>query len=314
MSNAIEVTNVSHSYGSKKVLEDISLSIPSGNVVAILGENGAGKTTLVKSLLGLIRPNKGSIKVLGLDPRTDSLPLKKIVGFVPDQPAVPSWMTVSQAGWYASGFYAEGFGSRYETIANGFGLSGSDKFKNLSKGLKAKVSLSLALAMDPQLLVLDEPTSGLDLVVRKTFLEEMVDRAADGKTVWINSHQVSEVERIADWIVVIQNGQVKTIGSLEDHKNNHQLVTINVSDPVLPIPEVFRNGNTISAERSGRQWQLLVKNFEPSSAELASNSSDFSIQSAVRPSLEELYLSYSSSVQTADSESNNVQNHTPQLA
>ncbi len=144
--------------------------------------------------------------------------LRRRVGYVADQPGLYEWMTVADAGWYASGFYEAGFIERFAQLAGDFQLPMETKIRDLSKGMRAKVALSLAMAFDPKLLILDEPTSGLDPLVRRTFLESMVDRAAAGQTVFLSSHQIQEVERVADYVAILHEGKLQVVSNLDDLK------------------------------------------------------------------------------------------------
>ncbi len=123
-------------------------------------------------------------------------------------------MRVDEIGWFASSFYPEGFVDRYRESVQRYDLPLDRKIKNLSKGQRAKVALSLSTAHDPELLILDEPTSGLDPLVRREFMESMVERAANGQTVLLSSHQISEVERVADYIAIMHKGKVQIAAPL----------------------------------------------------------------------------------------------------
>ena len=151
--------------------------------------------------------------MLGLDPARHGLDIRRRVGYVPEQPALYDWMTVAEIGWFAAGFHPDArtgvaaYQTRYAELIEGYALPPRRKIKQLSKGMRAKVSLSLALAADPQLLVLDEPTSGLDAMVRREFLESMVDLASNGRTVLLSSHQIAEVERVASHVALLHQGR-----------------------------------------------------------------------------------------------------------
>ena len=165
-------------------------------------------------LLGLLQPNSGRLDVLGLDPTRKGLDVRRRVGYVPEVPVLYDWMTVSEIGWFAAGFHLDSDAStstyqfRYNELIRDFELPVRKKIKTLSKGMRAKVSLSLALASDPRLLILDEPTSGLDVLVRRDFLESMVDLAGAGRTVLLSSHQIGEVERVASHIAIMHRGKI----------------------------------------------------------------------------------------------------------
>ena len=185
MNSIIRLNQVTRRFGKTVALNNVTLEVPRGCVFALLGENGAGKTTAIRGMLGLDRPNRGTIEVLGMDPAEDSVEIRRQIGYVADEPALYDWMKVSQMGWFASGFYPRGFEDEFHRLALEFELPLNRKIKQLSKGGRAKVALALALAHKPDLLILDEPTSGLDTLVRRKFLESMVRRGCRG------SHGVS---------------------------------------------------------------------------------------------------------------------------
>ena len=215
----IQFDDVSRSFGKQVALDHVSYDVPQGVVFALLGENGAGKTTSIKSILGMCEPGSGQVQVLGMHPTLHSYDIRRQVGYVPEQASLYDWMTVKEAGWFAAGFYASGYEAEFNHLAGSFGLPPDQKIKNLSKGMKAKVVLSLAMAHKPPLLILDEPTSGLDTLVRREFLESMVDMTASGQTVYLSSHQIPEVERVADIVAIMKHGKlllVEELASLKD--------------------------------------------------------------------------------------------------
>ncbi|MEX0613049.1 MAG: ATP-binding cassette domain-containing protein, partial [Pirellulales bacterium] len=209
--SAIELANVTKRYGGTTALESFTLEVPSGVVFALLGENGAGKTTAIRLMLGLTEATGGEVRVLGLDSRHDGLAIRRRVGYLPERPTLYEWMTVAEIGWFTAGFYGEGFEHGYRTLVAGFHVPMDRKLSQLSKGMRAKVALSLAMAHRPELLLLDEPTSGLDTLVRREFLESMVDIAAEGRTVLLSSHQIGEVERVAEIVAIMHAGRLLAV-------------------------------------------------------------------------------------------------------
>ena len=194
MEPVIRLSAVTKRYVTQRALDGVSFEVPPGVVFALLGENGAGKTTSIRVALGLTEPDAGQATVLGLSSRQQGLEIRRRVGYVSERPALYDWMSVDEIGWFTAGFYPEGFAARYRELVAAFQLAPHQQLKTLSKGMRAKVSLALALGHDPELLILDEPTSGLDAIVRREFLESMVDRAAQGKTVFLSSHQPQRLD------------------------------------------------------------------------------------------------------------------------
>ena len=202
MNETFALTNVTKTYGSHRALDGVTLSGKPGQVVALLGENGAGKTTALRILLGLLEPDSGDATVLGMSSRTYGEEIRKRVGYVSEKPVLYEWMKVSEIGWFAAGFYPPGFLTHYEKLVKEFDLPLDRKIKQLSKGMKAKVALALALAHQPDVLILDEPTSGLDPLVRYEFLESIVELASENRTVILTTWPASSKTACVKSVVV----------------------------------------------------------------------------------------------------------------
>ena len=260
MNPVIRFTGVSKRFGHVVALEDVSLQIQPGTVCALLGANGAGKSTSIRLMLGFETPDKGDMEVMQMNPRTHALEIRGRVGYVSDAPPLYDWMTVQEIGWFAAGFYPTGYQEEYDKLTKRFDLVGSQKIKGLSKGTRAKVALSLAMAHRPPLLIMDEPTSGLDPLVRREFLESMIDVAAEGRSVLLSSHQVGEVERVADDVIVLMNGRVVAHERLEDLKKS-------VTEVVLSLPSVSAvppamPGNIVAHVPFGHEHVWLVRDLD----------------------------------------------------
>ena len=297
MDSVIRLENVTKRYGAQVALDRVSLDVPSGVVCALLGENGAGKTTAIRILLGLTHCDEGSAHVLGLDSARDGQRVRSQVGYVPERPTLYEWMTVSEIGWFTAGFYGSGFLERYVRLADDYQLPPKRKIKSLSKGMRAKVSLALALAHEPALLILDEPTSGLDTLVRREFLEGMVDIAAAGRTVFLSSHQIGEVERVADIVAIMRAGKLLAVERLEDLKDQIRELTITLADNAAAPP---LGGRILHERRHRQQLQLLVRGL--GETELTGLRAHGSVRElGIRtPSLEEIFVAYLESADAAD--------------
>lgn len=290
MTSVCDFRHVTKRFGDAFALRDVSFSVKPGQVVALLGENGAGKTTAIRILLGLLNADDGEARVLQLNSRKFGDEIRRRIGYVPDRPALYDWMTVDEAGWFAAGFCPLGTFERFLQLARKFDLPGNRPIKALSKGMQAKVSLSLALAHEPDLLILDEPTSGLDPLVRREFLESMVDIAATGRTVFLSSHQIAEVERVADTVLVLRHGRLVLNERLESLKSRVKQVqvtldAVDTAPPPLPDP-----AHLLASESFERRWQLLVRDFGDAQQEiLRSLPGVLDVQSRT-PSLEEIFV------------------------
>ncbi len=300
MQPVIKLTGVTKRYGAQRALDHVSFEVQSGVVFALLGENGAGKTTAIRVLLGLADADEGSSSVLGLDSRREGQAVRSRVGYVAERPTLYEWMTVSEIGWFTAGFYGSGFFQRYLRLATGYQLPHERKIKSLSKGMRAKVSLALALAHEPELLVLDEPTSGLDTLVRREFLEGMVDIAAAGRTVLLSSHQIGEVERVADMIAILRAGKLLLVEPLEVLKDEIRELNVTLAEDSSRLPSI--GGTILHSRRHRHQWQLLVRGLGDGEIE-ALRAQSWVRELGIRtPSLEEIFVAYLKAADRAGTE------------
>jgi len=290
MPPVIQVSGLTKRYRSQMALDHVSFEVPEGVVFALLGENGAGKSTAIKTLLGLVPPDSGEVRVLGLDARTDGLEIRKRVGYVPERPTLYEWMTVAEIGWFVAGLYNDRYLAEYLRLVRHYELPENRKISALSKGTRAKVSLALALASQPPLLVLDEPTSGLDTLVRREFMESMVDLAAEGQTVLLSSHQIGEVERVADIVAILKEGKLLVLERLDQLRAQIKEITLTLYESTLAPPEI--RGEVLRERRRGRQWQVLARH---TSDDQLRDLRDHPAVEAVEtraPNLEEIFVAY----------------------
>jgi ABC-2 type transport system ATP-binding protein len=296
---AIQVEGLTKRYGNQTAVDGLSLTVPEGSIFGLLGENGAGKTTTIQTLLGLVKPDAGKIDVLGLNPARRGLDVRRRTGYVPESPVLYDWMTVAEIGWFAAAFHLDthgttsGYQYRYTKLTRGFELPATKKIKELSKGMRARVSLSLALASDPSLLILDEPTSGLDVLVRRDFLESMVDLAGAGRTVLLSSHQISEVERVASHVALLHKGKLVLAQPLDDLKSRTFLLSLTFASRDHPAtPPEGRTLELIDAADAPRQAQWLVRAADRAACEVVRALPGVERLEIEAPSLEEIYIGY----------------------
>lgn len=265
MNAVIRTEELAKRFGQVTALEGVSLEIPPGVVWALLGRNGAGKSTLVRILMGLLEPDRGRAAVLGHDCQTEYLAIRRRVGYVPELPVLYDWMTVAEIGRFCAAFHPAGYFSQYLRLASQFGLRPDQKLRHLSKGMRAGVVLSLALGHDPDLLILDEPTSGLDVMFRRQFLESMVDRAAAGKTVFLASHQVHEVERVADIVAFLKEGRILLVEPLDRLKRETRRLVLTFADDLAAGSAqgaLAAEEGVLRIDRDGRQLELVIRSHE----------------------------------------------------
>ncbi|HKD35543.1 MAG TPA: ABC transporter ATP-binding protein [Pirellulales bacterium] len=290
MEPVIRLDHVTKRYGSQTALDEVTLDVPPGVICALLGENGAGKTTAIRVLLGLTDPDSGTATVLGMDSAKHGHAIRSRVGYVPERPTLYEWMTVTEIGWFTAGFYGSGFFQRYLHLAADYQLPLKRQIKSLSKGMRAKVSLSLALAHEPELLILDEPTSGLDTLVRREFLEGMVDIAAAGRTVLLSSHQIGEVERVADIVAILRAGKLILVERLETLKDQIRELNISLAADTSPIPPLA--GQILSSRRHRLQWQGIVRGMSEANLAALEENENVAELRIRTPSLEEIFVAY----------------------
>ena len=225
---AILTNGLSKSFGQTKAVDSLDLAVPRNGITAFLGRNGAGKSSTIKMLLGLIFPTKGDGLLLGhsiADPKANRLARKR-VAYVAENKPLYSYMTVAQILRFASSFYDDWQPKVTDDLVNQYRLPLDRKVKALSKGMRTKLALLIALARRPDLMILDEPSEGLDPVGIEELLECLVAKAAEGTAVFFSSHQISEVERIADRVCILDQGRLKIDASLDDLRESYRRIDL----------------------------------------------------------------------------------------
>ncbi len=221
---AVETQSLSKYYRSTRAVENLAMKVPRGSIYGFLGRNGAGKTTTLRILAGLAKPTAGRATVLGLDPQKDTIAILGRTGFVIEKTLIP-WMTGDELVRFNRGFFPEWSSERASRYAEVLEVPMRQRFRKLSMGSKTKLCLLLALAQNPELLILDEPTAGLDPVVTDQLLRVLVeDFAGTGRTLLLSSHHLSEVERIADWVGIIDAGSLKLEARLDDIRGSFRRI------------------------------------------------------------------------------------------
>jgi ABC-type multidrug transport system ATPase subunit len=261
MKAVIETKGLIKKYGKTEAVHGVDLCVEPGKVFALMGRNGAGKTSIIRMLLGLTPITKGAASVLGLDSKKEHVAIRKRVGYVPEEHHMYRWMKVREIAWFTSSFYPTWDNALCDSLMERFGLDPNKKIKELSRGMIAKTALVLALSHRPEVLVLDEPTSGLDAVIRKEFLESVVDVAADeGRSVLISSHLLNDVERVTDRVALLDHGRIKLTENLEDLKVRVREVSITFNGPAptdTAIPGALR------VDTGPAEWGAIFDNYSP---------------------------------------------------
>lgn len=257
---AIETVHLTKRFGKRIAVDNLSMRVPTGSVFAFLGRNGAGKTTTIRMLLDLLDKTSGEAKVLGLDSVRDALEIKRRTGYVAEAQKMYDWMKVDEIIWFCKQFHSDWDDAFAAELKGRLELDGSAKVGDLSRGTQAKVALLLAMAYRPPLLILDEPTAGLDVLVRRNFIEGVIElMVEEGRTVFFSSHQVNEVERVADWAGIIHEGRLVCCSSIEDLKSSVKRLIL--SFDAVPPRSFSSIPGVLSCENGGRQAAITVRDF-----------------------------------------------------
>jgi ABC-2 type transport system ATP-binding protein len=216
MPAVIALEKLTKSYGSHRGILDVDLAVEQGEIFGFLGPNGAGKTTTIRTMLDLIRPTGGRALLFGIESSADPVAIHRRIGYLPGEFALYDRLTGAQHLEYFANLRG-GVDKGYQaSLVERLDLDPSRKFKEYSKGNKQKVALVIALQHRPELLLLDEPTSGLDPLVQQTFFAVLHEAVADGATVFLSSHILSEVEKTASRVGIIREGRLVKVGTVDD--------------------------------------------------------------------------------------------------
>lgn len=244
--HAVETRALTCRHGHKVALDALDLVLTVGGVHAIVGANGAGKSTLFRVLLGITAATKGTASVLGRDCARLTAEDRGRVGFVNEEHTLPPWMTVAAVIAMQRIHYAARWDERpFETVLASFDLLPDQRVAQLSRGERAGLNLALALGQNPELLVLDEPTLGLDVVAKRRLLDALVESVAtDGRTIIYCSHQIEEVERLADSLIVMERGRLCSQSSPDDFcaRIDHWIADVPFEGPdLVSVPGLLRH-------------------------------------------------------------------------
>jgi ABC-2 type transport system ATP-binding protein len=286
---AIDTQALTKRYGTFEAVRSLDLKVARRGITGCLGQNGAGKSTTIKMLLGLIHPSSGTGRVMNhrIDNRAESLEMRRRVAYVAEDKQTYAYLTVEQMIRFTRSFYSDWQPDLERRLLETYGLPPRRRVKALSKGMRTKLALLLALARRPELLILDEPSEGLDPVSVEELLQALVTAAAEGTTIFFSSHQITEVERIADRVCILDQGRLVADLSLDHMRQEYRRITVgfDVDPPVrdFHLPGIER------VRANGRQLDLFVSANAHAFVERARRSAAVSVE--VRPvSLRDLFL------------------------
>lgn len=212
----LRLSSVTKTYGKSRGIADVNLSVVQGEIFGFLGPNGAGKSTAINVILDLLRPNSGRITVLGLDSRRDSVAIRRRVGYLSGDMTTDPGLTGAQYLDFASNLHGDVDKDYTKVLISRLRCETNKKIKSLSRGNRQKIGLVAALMHDPDLLILDEPTSGLDPLIQNEFHDIIRERKKHGKTTFMSSHVLSEVQAVCDRVGFIREGKLVRVSSLDE--------------------------------------------------------------------------------------------------
>jgi ABC-2 type transport system ATP-binding protein len=220
--SAIEVKGLTKDHGKKRGVFNVDLNVEQGSVFGLLGRNGAGKTTLIRSLLCLEPADSGEASIMGMDFIDHNREILTITGYVDENKALYTWMTVRELMDFTAAFYETWDNEYVNDMLSEYKIDPSQKIGELSRGARAEVALITALGHRPRILVLDEPASGLDVIVRTEFLEKLIHASCSGDTtVLISSHILEDVERICDYVAFMDEGKILFQSTMEELRDEY---------------------------------------------------------------------------------------------
>ena len=289
----IETENLTKRYGGKRGISGVTLQVNEGEAFGFLGPNGAGKTTTIRILMALIRADSGSAKVGGLDCWQRSIDVKKIVGYVPGEPSLDPNLTGGQLLEYFAHLRGGVDQAYLKKLVDRFELDTSRKFRQYSTGNKRKVVLIQAFMHRPRVLILDEPTSGLDPLNQQAFDAMVKDATDDGRTVFLSSHVLSEVEKTCTRVGIIREGKLVRVGGVAELKDIRRFeITIKFGQQV-PV-ESFRSlEGVVDVQQlaDGHALRIAMQGAADAVVKAAARYPVVSLTS-YEPSLEDIFLKY----------------------
>jgi ABC-2 type transport system ATP-binding protein len=289
MHDAIRTERLTKSYGGRKVVNALNLSVPEGAVYGFLGRNGAGKSTTLKMLAGMVHPDCGTIELLGSSADALTPATRRRIAYLAEGHPLYDWMTIGQAVAFTLAFYPEARRDLVAQVLDHFGLSSKQKIRRLSKGQRAQVSLTLAIAPDPELLILDDPTLGLDTNVRRDFLESMIQIIQRrGRTILFSSHVLGDVERVASRIGVMVDGVLRVDCPVEKFKSAVRKVIVEFGrEP----PAMASCDGLLSDWRVGTRRELAFVGYGPRQRAMIENLDPLRVE-VVELNLEDAFIEY----------------------
>ena len=285
----VNFSNVSKKFETNMVMDKINLQIEPGHIIGLLGSNGVGKSTLLRHIIGLYLPDNGEVTTFGI--KSDKLTAAELarIGYVHQEGELIDWMTVKQLLDYVRTYYSSWNNELEQRFISEYDISLTARVGSLSPGQRQIISILIATAFGPELIILDEPASALDPIARGKFLDYLLELIQDdGRTILISSHILSDVEKVIDQVMIMDKSGIVCNSSFDKLREEYCRVLVTAGDGGLP--EVFPFDNIISSSREGKRASMVIRNCPP--AEIEKRISEINCKAEVKSlALEELYTS-----------------------
>lgn len=281
MNEILQISNLTKNYQNFS-LKGITMTLEKGYIMGFIGPNGSGKSTTIKLIMNLIKKDSGSINIFGMDNEKGELAIKERIGFVYDENHFYEELTVKEMKDFIRPFYTRWDEKIFQRYATDFELPFNEKISHLSKGMKMKFSLAIALSHHAELFIMDEPTSGLDPLVRSELLEVFQALLQDeNKSIFFSTHITSDLDKIADYITLIHNGQIILSETKDELLEEHCLVKGNKS-----LLTDANHGNIIGLKQNDFGFEALCKNKQEASKQFGDS------VKIEKPTLEDIMVFY----------------------
>lgn len=293
MKKSVMVLNhLTKNYGTHRGIENISFSVYQGEIFGFIGPNGAGKSTTIRTLMGLLKPTSGNAAIFGLDCHRNASDIAKDVGYLPSENSYYKNMKGKELLQYTAKLYGIDNPSRINTLAERFNLDLSRRIGDLSLGNKKKIGILSALLPSPKLLILDEPTSSLDPLIQQTFYDLLREEHAQGTTIFLSSHILSEVQKLCDRVAILREGKLVTIQSMKTlRENGYKKISLTAK---TAIPEGFFPFSGAANVRQNKTKTSASFLFNGNTMTIMNRLHQLELEDILieEPSLEEIFLHY----------------------
>jgi ABC-2 type transport system ATP-binding protein len=285
----IQTRGLTKYFGARAAVYELNLDVPCGCVFAFLGRNGSGKTTTIRMLAGLLQPTRGAGTILGCDIRALTPDIRARIGYLTEEHQLYNWMSVNECGAFQSSFFPKWNDRIFRGITGHFGLKPAARVKDLSRGERAGLCLALTLAPEPELLLLDDPGLGLDPVARRSLVESMIylTRKSD-RTIFFSSHNIADVERVADCIAVLDQSVLRACCPLEKFQESIHQVRLRFSGPPPALPEI---PGLLQAVRSENELRVTCAHYNGAAEKILRSLAPLEMET-VPLGLEDAFISY----------------------